>query len=100
VKRLAFALVVVLVLLVLAPPAHCNWFCGVMDPYPGYGHPSFYFPPAVAAFYAGYGYPSLIPGTHYYTPTAEADLHAISDHGYPHTPWPSYAPTPMYLTQP
>lgn len=55
-------------LLLMASPARANWICGVMDPYPGYGHPSFYFPPAVAAFYAGYGYPSLIPG-HYYAPS-------------------------------
>lgn len=47
-------------------PARANWFSDVMCPYPTYGHPSFYFPPAMAAFYAGYGYESLIPGVPYY----------------------------------
>jgi hypothetical protein len=67
-KRYCLALATVLMLLA-APQARANWFCGPMDPYPGYGHPSFYFPPAMSAFYAGYGFTSLIPGTQYYTPT-------------------------------
>jgi hypothetical protein len=40
-----------------------------MDPYPGYGHPSFYFPPAMADFYSNYGFTSLVPGYGYYAPT-------------------------------
>lgn len=50
------------------PTLRANWFSGVMDPYPCYYHPSYYFPPAMEAFYAGYGYASLIPGS-YYSPT-------------------------------
>src|SRR5581483_4675879 len=53
----------------LVPQARANWFSCGMNPYPQYGHPSFYFPPAMAAFYAGYGYTSLLPGG-YYAPTA------------------------------
>ena len=70
-----------LLLLSSAAPARANWFCGVMDPYPGYGHPSYYFPPAMASFYAGYGYASLLPGAGY-APATPSSGAAPSSPGY------------------
>jgi hypothetical protein len=97
-----------LLLLLCSTQVRANWFCGVMDPYPGYGHPSFYFPPAVADFYAGYGYPSLIPGTSYYTPVGQDVLHHAQPSPYvllpygaaagPDCPWPPPAPAPYGWT--
>ena len=96
----------VAVLALLSPAVQANWICGPMDPYPGYGHPSFYFPPAVADFYAGYGYPSLIPGTDYYTATG-ADHHHLYPYYAPHfdthapNPWPfGLVPQDWTITMP
>lgn len=89
-KRYLLGLMTFTLLLSSAAPVRANWFSCVMDPYPTYGHPSFYFPPAVAAMYAGYGYASIIPGTAYYTPTLPAPGAPVY---YPGNPYPQVFPS-------
>jgi hypothetical protein len=100
-RRWILAAVSLLLLLGPAPLARANWFCGPMDPYPGYGHPSFYFPAALGDWYANSGYASLMPGISYYTPTEFAHGHPSfypaapvtgPATGYPH----DYAPGPGF----
>ncbi len=104
-KRLFLGVVTFALLLSSAAAVRANWFSCVMDPYSTYGHPSFYFPPAVAAMYAGYGYSSIIPGTVYYTPTVETSPPVLHPPAYlpghdPHPmPW-FYVPMPYPATPP
>jgi hypothetical protein len=93
-RRCYLAATCLLLLLGFAAPARANWFCGVMDPYPGYGHPSFYFPPAMASFYAGYGYASLVPGAGY-APTIPTPAYTVSYQTYTVTCYrAAYVPCP------
>ena len=101
-NRWLLALASIVLLGGIVTPGRANWFFGEMNPYPGYYHPSYYFPgaPYLAypqAYYGGYGvlneYVGGDPAAH-----AARAYYALCHTGNPYCLPPAPAPCPPNVT--